>query len=42
MNYRAAGFANGGADKLAPAVDQVLAAQMKRLQAYAERIGTAR
>ena len=35
MNYRAAGFANGGAEKLAPLVDQVLAEQMKRLRTYA-------
>src|SRR4029079_296737 len=35
LDYRAAGFANGGADKLAPVVDQVLAGQMKRLRAYA-------
>lgn len=35
MNYRAAGFHNGGATRLAPAVDQVLAEQMKRLQAHA-------
>ena len=30
-----AGFANGGAAKLAPAVDGVLAEQMKRFRAYA-------
>ena len=35
LNYRAAGFANGGADKLAPVVDQVLAEQVKRLRAFA-------
>ena len=35
LDYRAAGFANGGAEKLAPAVDQVLAAQLKRLRAFA-------
>ena len=35
MTYKVAGFANGGADKLAPAVDTVLATQMKRLRAYA-------
>ena len=35
LDYRAAGFANGGGDKLAPIVDQVLAGQMKRLRAYA-------
>lgn len=35
MTYRAAGFANGGADKMAPLVDQVLGNQMKRFRAYA-------
>ena len=35
LDYRASGFANGGAEKLAPAVDQVLAAQMKRFRAFA-------
>jgi len=35
LDYRAAGFARGGADKLAPLVDQVLAEQMKRLRAFA-------
>ena len=35
LTYKVAGFANGGADKLAPAVDAVLATQMKRLRAYA-------
>jgi uncharacterized protein YndB with AHSA1/START domain len=35
LDYKAAGFAKGGADKLAPAVDQVLAAQMKRFRTYA-------
>jgi hypothetical protein len=34
LDYRAAGFFNGGADKLAPLVDQVLAGQMKRFRAY--------
>ena len=34
VDYRAAGFANGGADKIAPAVDQVLSGQMNRLKAY--------
>lgn len=42
MNYRAAGFAKGGAEKLAPAVDMVLAEQMKRLQAYAEDLAIRR
>jgi hypothetical protein len=35
LDYKAAGFAKGGADKLAAAVDSVLAAQMKRYRAYA-------
>lgn len=35
LNYRAAGFFKGGAEKLAPLVDQVLAEQMKRLRTYA-------
>jgi len=35
MNYRAAGFATGGAEKLAPLVDQVLGEQMKRFRVYA-------
>lgn len=35
IDYRAAGFASGGADKLAPAVDSVLADQLKRFRAYA-------
>jgi hypothetical protein len=35
LDYRVSGFAKGGADKLAPVVDQVLAAQLKRYRAYA-------
>ena len=35
MNYRVAGFANGGADKLAPLVDQMLGEQMARYRKYA-------
>jgi uncharacterized protein YndB with AHSA1/START domain len=35
LDYKASGFATGGADKLAAAVDQVLAAQMKRFRTYA-------
>ena len=35
LNYRAAGFAKGDGDKMAPLVDQVLADQMKRYRAYA-------
>lgn len=34
MTYRAAGFAKGNADKLAPLVDRVLAEQMNRYEAY--------
>ncbi len=39
MNYRAAGFANGNADKLAPLVDSVLAEQLKRFRAFAAKGG---
>ena len=39
MNYRAAGFANGNGDKLAPVVDSVLADQMKRFRAFAAKGG---
>jgi uncharacterized protein YndB with AHSA1/START domain len=35
LDYRAAGFAEGGADKLAPIVDGVLADQMRRYRTYA-------
>ena len=35
LDYKAAGFASGGADKLAPAVDAVLTGQLKRFRAYA-------
>ena len=35
LDYKAAGFANGGADKLAPVVDQVLGEQVKRYRKYA-------
>ena len=35
MNYRAAGFAKGGAAAMAPLVDQVLGAQMKRFRVFA-------
>lgn len=35
LDYKVAGFANGGADKLAPEVDAMWAAQMKRYRAYA-------
>jgi uncharacterized protein YndB with AHSA1/START domain len=34
LDYRAAGFFNGGADKIAPAVDGVLGEQLTRLKAY--------
>ena len=35
LDYRASGFFNGGAEKLAPQVDEVLAGQIKRLRSYA-------
>ena len=35
MDYKAAGFAEGGADKLAPIVDRVLADQMARYRKFA-------
>lgn len=35
IDYRAAGFAQGNGAELAPAVDQVLGEQIKRLRAYA-------
>ena len=35
LDYRASGFFKGGADKLAPIVDKVLADQMRRYRAYA-------
>ena len=35
MDYKAAGFAEGGADKLAPLVDSVLAEQMSRYRKFA-------
>ena len=35
MNYRAAGFAKGGAATMAPLVDQVLGEQIKRFRVYA-------
>jgi len=35
LDYKVAGFANGGADKLAAAVDDVLASQLKRFRMYA-------
>jgi uncharacterized protein YndB with AHSA1/START domain len=35
LDYKAAGFAEGGADKLAPVVDSVLADQMTRYRRFA-------
>ncbi len=35
LDYKAAGFAEGGADKLAPVVDSVLADQMSRYRRFA-------
>ena len=37
MDYRVAGFSNGGAEKLAPLVDGVLAEQFKRYREYVRR-----
>ena len=34
LDYKVAGFANGGADRLAGEVDQVLAIQLRRYRAY--------
>ena len=34
MDYRVAGFASGGADKLAPLVDKVLAEQLGRYESF--------
>lgn len=39
MNYRAAGFAKDNADTLAPAVDSVLAQQLKRYRTFAAKGG---
>lgn len=39
LNYRAAGFAKGDADKLAPLVDGMLGEQMKRYRTYAAKGG---
>ena len=39
MDYKVSGFADGGADKLAPIVDSVLADQFKRYREYARRPG---
>lgn len=35
LDYKVAGFASGGSEKLAGAVDEVLAEQLKRFRAYA-------
>jgi hypothetical protein len=37
MDYKVAGFAEGGAEKMAPLVDAVLADQFKRYREYARR-----
>ena len=42
MTYRVAGFAKGNGAELAPAVDQVLGEQMKRLRTYAAARGNSR
>ena len=38
LNYKVAGFANGGAEKLAPLVDQVLGDQVARFRKFAAAI----
>ena len=42
MEYKAAGFATGGADKMAPLVDGVLGEQMRRYRTYAAAQARAR
>lgn len=42
MDYRVAGFANGGAEKMAPLVDSVLAEQFKRYREFARNPASAR
>jgi hypothetical protein len=37
LDYRVAGFFKGGAERLAPVVDQVVADQMKRYRAYVSK-----
>ena len=37
MDYKVGGFANGGAEKLAPLVDSVLGEQFKRYREYVRR-----
>ena len=39
MNYRAAGFANGNGDRMAPLVDKVLSEQLKRYRTFAAKGG---
>ena len=39
LDYKVAGFANGGADKLAPLVDKVLGEQLARFASAAQRPG---
>lgn len=42
LDYKVAGFATGGAEKLAPLVDQVLAEQVKRLRTFAPTVARRR
>jgi uncharacterized protein YndB with AHSA1/START domain len=37
VTYRVSGYFPGGLDKIAPAVDEVIAGQLKRLKGYLER-----
>ena len=39
MNYRAAGFAKGNGDQMAPIVDSVLSEQLKRFRTFAAKGG---
>jgi hypothetical protein len=38
MNYRVSGFYNGGAEKMAPLVDEVLGEQLKRFRVYVSKL----
>ena len=42
LNYKVSGFANGGANTMAAAVDQVLAQQLKRYRTYVTALPRAR
>ena len=42
LDFKVAGFANGGADKIAGEVDRVLATQLRRYRAYVTALPRAR